>query len=321
MIWHGPILFAIVRRAKLIPFEQRLVAAHGPPLSRNREPNMRKVFWCCLAAGAAVCCAFWAAAYISQNPDSSLGRVALVASQATCAPLPQAAHSGSVNAVETDELIPADPVPVDDVPPAPEPGSRLPPEIAGLLTPPPIVIHDEEAFNIFTGPSTINETKPAPSTVDVAGAPVNTADISESLKPHGPSMMPYCKENVVSAPIMPYCADDDAVPNMPPAPVEDMEKVSAVCPQFNALAFWMGFFSGPGQMTCDPTYTVRKPMLPGADESSEPPASHGHKQVDPIDLFSHPRHLQMPRPAETESDTMEMRPSDWKPYSLDPGPF
>jgi hypothetical protein len=282
---------------------------------------MRKVFWCCLAAGAAVCCAFWAAAYISQNPDSSLGRVALVASHVTGDPLPRAAHSGNVGAVETDELIPADPVPVDEAPPAPEPGSHLPPEIAGLLTPPPIVIHDEEAFNVFPGPSAKNETRPASSTVDVAGASANTADISESLKPHGPLVMPYCNDNVGSAPIMPYCADEDAVPTMPPAPVEDMEKVNAVRPQFDALAFWMGFFSGPGQMSCDPTYTVEKLALPGADESSEPPASRGDKQIDPIDLFSHPRHLQMPRPTEAESDTMEMRPTDWKPYSLDPGPF
>jgi hypothetical protein len=280
---------------------------------------MRKVFWCCLAAGAAVCCAFWAAAYISQNPDSSLGRVALVASQATCDPLPQTAHSGNVGAAETDELIPADPVPVDDAPAIPEPGSHVPPEIAGLLTPPLIVIHDEDALSVFPSASAKTDPKSTPPTVDVAGASGNTADISESMKPRGPLVMPYCKDNV-GEPVMPYCTEDDSVPTMPPAPVEDMEKVSKASGR-DVFAFWMGFLFGPGQMSCDSTYTVEKPALPGADESSEPPASHGHNQVDPLDLFAHPRHLQMPRPAETESDTMEMRPSDWKPYSLDPGPF
>jgi hypothetical protein len=287
---------------------------------------MRKVFWSCLAAGAAVCCAFWAAAYVSQNPDSPLGRVALVASHVTDDPAPKINDSGNGGAVETDELIPADPVPVDAVPPAPTPGSRIPPEIAGLLTPPPInipiIIHDEEAFNVFPGPIAKNENKPAPSTVDVAGTSDTTVHVSESLKPHGLMMMPYCNDNARSAPIMPYCADDDSVPTMPPAPVEDMEKVSSVQPRFDALAFWIGFSSGPRQMTCDPGYTVEKPAsLPGADETSEAPAPRGRKQVNPIDLFSHPRRLQMPRPAETESDTMEMRPTDWKPYSLDPGPF
>jgi hypothetical protein len=158
--------------------------------------------------------------------------------------------------------------------------------------------------------------------VDVAGALANVTDVFEALKPRGPLSMPYCKEDVEPAPAMPYCAEDDSVPTMPPAPPEDMEKVSgAVRPDFDALAFWMGFFSGPGQMIEDRTYTVEKAGSPGAEESSEPPAANGHKQVDPLDLFSHTRHLQMPRPTESESDTMEMRPSDWKPYSLDPGPF
>jgi hypothetical protein len=283
---------------------------------------MRKVFWCCLAAGVVVCCAFWAAAYLSQNPDSSVARVALVASRATGEPVAPAAHSGNGGAIETDELIPADPVPVDDAPPLPTPGSHIPPEIAGLLTPPPIVIHDEGNADAFPGPSAKADTKPALPTVDVAGALANVTGVFESLKPRGPLTMPYCKEDAGPAPIMPYCAEDDSVPTMPPAPPEDMEKVSrAARPEFDALAFWLGFFSGPGQMTCDSIHTAEKPALPGADESSEPTAPVSDKQVNPLDLFSHTRHLQMPRPAESESDTMEMRPSDWKPYSLDPGPF
>ncbi len=283
---------------------------------------MRKVFWCCLAAGVVVCCVFWAAAYISQNPDSSVGRVALVASLGAREPATQAARSGAVASIETDELIPADPVPVDDAPAPPTPGSHLPPEIAGLLTPPLIIHDEEEPIGVFPSPSAKADPKPVPPTVDVAGASVNTADISESLKPRGPLVMPYCKDNVQPAPIMPYCAEDDSVPTMPSAPVDDMDKATkAVRPEFDALAFWIGFFSGPRQMSFDSMHTAEKPALPGAEESSEATAPKGDKQVNPLDLFSHTRHLQMPRPAESESDTMEMRPSDWKPYSLDPGPF
>jgi hypothetical protein len=291
---------------------------------------MRKVFWCCLAAGVTVCCAFWAAAYLSQKPDSSFAQVALLATRGSSEPSPQVG-SAKGGTIEADELIPADPVPIDDAPPKPTPGWHIPPEIAGMLTPPPIVIHDQEDLTQFPNPSTKNQAKPAspldgnnirPTVVTVAGSSRETGDVSESLKPRAPLVMPYCKETVAPAPIMPYCAEDEAVPNMPPAPIEDMERVSrAAHPNFDVLAFWMGFFSGPGQVSYEPTYTVDKPGSPGAEESSEPPASHGRKQVDPIDLFSHSRRLQMPRPAETESDTMEMRPSDWKPYSLDPGPF
>ena len=292
---------------------------------------MRKVFWCCLAAGVTVCCAFWAAAYLSQKPDSSFAQVALLAARGSTEPSPQAAGSAKASVIEADELIPADPVPIDDASPKPTPGWHIPPEIAGMLTPPPIVIHDQEDLTQSPTPSVKKEATPASPVHEknvratvayVVGSSRETGDVSESLKPRAPLVMPYCKEPVAQAPIMPYCAEDDAVPNMPPAPFEDMEKVSrAAHPNFDLFAFWMGFFSGPWQVSYEPSYTVDKPAFPGADEASEPPASHGRKQVDPIDLFSHSRRLQMPRPAETESDTMEMRPSDWKPYSLDPGPF
>ncbi len=289
---------------------------------------MRKVFWCCLAAGAAVCCAFWAAAYVSQNPDSTLGRVALVASHTTEEHSPQAAHVGGSLAVEADELIPADPVPVDDAPHPPTPGFHLPPEIAGLLTPPPIVINEDVDANPVAAPAAKNGPKAAPvdggsilsALVKAASASRETGEVSESLKPRVQLIMPYCKDN--EAPSMPYCAEDNVVPAMPPAPVEDMDKVSrAARPEFDAFAFWMGFFTAPSQLSFDHTYTAEKPALPGAAESSEPTAAEGHKKVDPMDLFSHSRRLRMPRPPASDSDTMEMRPSDWKPYSLDPGPF
>ena len=281
---------------------------------------MRKVFWCCLAAGAIVCCAFWAAAYVSQHPDSSLGRVAMVAAHATGAAAPQAAHSVNQSSIETDELIPADPVPIDDAPPLPTPGTHVPAEIAGMLTPPAIVIHDEQPISVFPKLNAKTAARVASATVETTTTPSETTGVSESLKPRGPLVMPYCHDE--PAPIMPHCVDEEAIPAMPSAPADDMQKVSgAARPQFDALAFWMGFFSAPGQLSCDWNYTAKKTDLPGGEESSEPPAGNSDKQANPIDLFSHSRHLQMPRPAESASDTMEMRPSDWKPYSLDPGPF
>jgi hypothetical protein len=283
---------------------------------------MRKVFWCCLAAGAAVCCAFWAASYVSQNPDSSIGRVALVATHLTSetAP-PEVAHPTNGGAVETDELIPPEPVPVNDAPPKPTPGAQVPPGIANMLTPPLIVVPEEEPLRIFSNLTAKTESKPASSTVEVAAAPVKTVEVSQSMKPHGLLIMPYCKD-AEDAPIMPRCAEDEVVPAMPPAPAEDMEKVSgAARPQFDALAFWMGFFSAPAQLRFDQTYTAEKTPFPGGEETSEPPAKVGRQQINPLDLFSHSRHLQTAPPADSESDTMEMRPSDWKPYSLDPGPF
>ncbi len=115
--------------------------------------TMRKVFWCCVAAGAAVCCGLGAAAFVAHNPDSPLGRCA----RAVC---PLAPHAGAAAAgraaapgtADVEDLVPPDPVPVDDPPPLPPPGSHVPPEVAALMTPPLIVIHDEEDLNPQTNP-------------------------------------------------------------------------------------------------------------------------------------------------------------------------
>ncbi len=310
---------------------------------------MRKVFWCCVAAGAVVCCAFWAAAYVSQNPDSALGRCAL----AVCPVGPHAASCASGQPCQpgtaaTDDLVPDDPVPVDDPPPVPTPGSHVPPEVMAHGTPPLIIIHDEEDLNASANPAS---TEPPthgilPSTIDVSGAGLTApADNGLEVRPtSAPPAMPRCTDDDF-APLMPYCTEDDAASAVGAAPYRD----------FDACAFWTAFFTGPTQLFGDAasdrceedvhypqqysgvpytgpesaqpiqqTSAQQKPLpsLPAAEEPSEPPAPKEEKShADPSELFDHPHHLQMSRPSEPQSDTMEMRPTDWKPYSLDPGPF
>lgn len=320
---------------------------------------MRKVFWCCLAAGAAVCCAFWAAAYVSQNPDSPVGRYALSAGNMDGA----AAPGRPFGTAETDDLIPPDPVPVDDLPPLPEPGSHMPAAVAALMAPPPILIHDEEDLNPSTGP--VARAQPATSgnfDVDVESLPPATYDLhaiarrldgfQEAAKPTSPLVMPYCTDDS-AAPTMPYCTDDNPVPTMPSDGKDTSKAGSATYRECDTYAFWMGFFSGPSHVLSDPSgarwqedahYTQQYsgvpytsaptpveqpakadakplPIFLGVDETPEPSAPKSEKHDDPQDLFSHPHPLKMKLPADHASDTMEMRPGDWKPYSLDPGPF
>ena len=65
----------------------------------------------------------------------------------------------------------------------------------------------------------------------------------------GPPVMPRCSEDDDYAPHMPYCTDDDAAPA---AGQEDGRKViAAPYRDFDACAFWMGFFSGPTHLFGD----------------------------------------------------------------------
>ena len=164
---------------------------------------MRKLLWGCVAAGAAtVCGGFWTAAYVSQNPDSALGRCAL----AVCpAAVSDAAAQPGRRAVDGDDLIPADPVEVDDTPPLPTPGSHIPPEVAALMAPPPIVIHDdvrdEEDLNPATGPyartefssvANVGAESVLPSTVDIAELAKRVdedAEPKQSVRPAGHAVL------------------------------------------------------------------------------------------------------------------------------------
>ena len=313
---------------------------------------MRKILWCCVAAGAAVCCAFGAAAYVAHHPDSALGRCA----RAAC---PFAPHGGAATAgpadtpatADADDLVPADPVPVDEPPPLPPPGSHMPPEVAALLTP-PIIIHDEEDLNPRTDPA---RTEPAPGDAEaVRPAAVDMSDLVRGLDidvgadtARRPTRDARFAVDDGPAPPMPYCTEEAA----PAAGQEDVGRFgTAPYHAFDACGFWMGFFTSPSRLfddsacgrceedvhypqqysgapytgepgapAAEPSATDLKPLpaVPGVEEQSEPPAV----PKEEMNYVAPRTHGNTPRPSEPQSDTMEMRPSDWKPYSLAPGPF
>jgi hypothetical protein len=293
----------------------------------ERKTIMRKLFWCCLAAGAAMCCAAGAVVFVCQYPDSPLGCCVRIVGRVTGRGSAPAPHPGQPAVVaDADDLIPPAPTPADespDPPAPPEPGSHLPPSVAALI--PPIVIHEDDDLNG-------NKTQPP------AAAP---ADVERPVRADGP----VAADHPAPAPMMPHCAADDPAPQMPRCDDdEDDGKVGGAYQPFDACAFWMAFFSVPTRLFPDPsaarceedaTYPQQYPGCPytGRACMPEPPARGdarplrvfpgadvGPEEADPLDLFHHPRHL--PKAAvEPQSDTMEMRPTDWKPYNLDPGPF
>ena len=179
---------------------------------------MRKLMWCCLAVGAAGCCALGVAAYVWQNPDSPLGQWAMNAAQSNGA-------RPAANDAET--VIPPDPVPVEepsDPPADPTPtgaSEPLPPAVAALI--PPIIIHDEEDLNASPGATA----EPAPARIDGIASRPAAVDLDNLDGPPdadakveaagGPPAMPRCADEVGSAPTMPRCVDDDATPIMPAA--------------------------------------------------------------------------------------------------------
>jgi hypothetical protein len=287
---------------------------------------MRKFLWCCAAAAATVCAALWTVACVARRPGTSVHRASARAVEVAAAP-GNAAHPD-----EPEDFVPPDPVPlvgaaaaacVPSVPADPSPA---------------IVIHDEEDLNPDAGraackaETTLATTTPAPSTIDLTGLPASPAE-----------------EVGQSPPRMPRCADAPPVPRMPHA---DEDGGACNPPDPQVFAFWVGFFSGPqpaGGDACreDEHYArhypgcphvggpdaagdaaprpsaAAPPAFPGAAEESEPPAPALRKRLRPhssrVDFGGDdPLLEQLPQP---KCDTMEMRPSDWKPYSLDPGPF
>ena len=316
---------------------------------------MRKVFWCCLAAGAAMCGALGAVACVSLNPDSPLGCCALAVGRLARGGAAPAAHPGQpATVVDADDLIPPDPTPAEEpgdqpAPPAPPaPGSRLPQAVAALI--PPIVIHDEDDLNTPAAGASGQTSAAAHVDIEHAGKPAYDIE-SIGRRLDGPDGV----EHPAVPPMMPRCADDSDAPQMPHC-ADDADDGTVGCAtyrEFDAVAFWMGFFSAPTQLFHDPAagrceedahytqqypgspYTGRvctpdqparegakpPPAFPDTDETTDPPTDQAPKEVDPLELFDHPHRLPMPRPTEPRSDTMEMRPTDWKPYSLDPGPF
>ncbi len=215
---------------------------------------MRKFYWCCLAGGAAACLAVGTAAYIWRNPDSTLGRLAFAG------PPPRAASTDAPGTAPGDDVIPPDPVPVEEpsdppaIPVLPGAAPQPPQTVAVALTP-PIIIHDEEDLNAASLSGAKPKT-PDAAPVDVEASRPTTSDVVENEQrpsedpleqpSSGPPMMPYCSDDAGSAPYMPYCTDDDPAPIMPAAG-DDGEAGRERRPS-DAWAGSLVFF--PAQLSC-----------------------------------------------------------------------
>ncbi|HVS36283.1 MAG TPA: hypothetical protein VMS17_12000 [Gemmataceae bacterium] len=320
---------------------------------------MRKLFKRCLIAGAATCCALGGtAAYVWRCPDSALGRFVLSAMHKD-SPVPGHPEVKDVAELIPPDPEPVDdPSDQPAVPALPGTSSQLPPAVAALI--PPIIIHDEEDLNGSSSNAEKTES-PAVVTSFHQTLPPSVYDVEEigrrldadvAVEPKtAPLRMPRCSDDADALPVMPPCTDDDTTPIMPP-PGDD----GALNRERNhpaAWTWWLGFFSGPSMLTLDPTigrceedphygeqypgapYTCRPcstdepapsnvktpPPFPNLDEEPQPPAPKAVPHSDLRELFNRSHKLPMPQVSQPQSDTMEMRPSDWKPYSLDPGPF
>jgi hypothetical protein len=202
---------------------------------------MRKLLWCCSAAGLLAVGGMFSATYYGYcNPDSTVGRCLTTAASTSLAMQPvsslaaMAARAGqhAVNPQETaaavggnEECIPEDPQPVAEkeieILAAQEQGSDVQPEAA------PIVIHDEE-------PLQPDEQPQVPATADISGLH-NGPDVPDNVCPL----------------VMPYCTDDDneqpAVKPVMPLVQEDEQKPTAEESEDKNFKEWMKLFEGAGK--------------------------------------------------------------------------
>jgi hypothetical protein len=277
---------------------------------------MRKIFWCCTAAAAAVCAALWTVSYLSRHAGAP-GRAVV-----SIGP-----NGGPAGSPDDDGLIPPDPVPVVDMAAF---GPARPPaaDRATLAAAPTIFTRDEEDLN------------PASATVGKGAEP----NVAEMRQPSTIDLTSLGASTTHEAPaLMPYCYDEEPVPAMPYADDDEPGPSSRA----QVFSFWLGFFSGPqpagdgarceedphyaehysgcpytgGPAACPAHAPATAAPFPGGAEDCEPSAPlfppklrrpYGH--VD----FGRDGPMVCPQP---KCDTMEQRPTDFKPYSLDPGPF
>jgi hypothetical protein len=284
---------------------------------------MRKIFWCCTAAAAAVCAALWAVTYLSQHSAAKSGAGAVASVSA----------AGPGGSPDDDGLIPPDPVPVVDLAAF---GPARPPaaDRATLAAAPTIFTHDEEDLN----PASATAGKAAEATPGGAyqSSTIDLTGLATPPAQEAPALMPYCNDDA-TIPAMPYADDDEDHPSSSTAPGGA-----------TLFGFWLGFLSGPqpagdgAHCQEDPHYaehysgcpytggtaacpahapTAAAPAFPGGTEDSEPAAPRlppkVRRQYGHVD-FGRDGPLFCPQP---KCDTMEQRPTDFKPYSLDPGPF
>ncbi|HEY7153926.1 MAG TPA: hypothetical protein VH575_08185 [Gemmataceae bacterium] len=300
---------------------------------------MRKLFWCCSAAGVlALGSLFTAAYYAYREPDSVVGLCITTTTNASVAVQPvsglismvaRASHH-LINPRETasvagpnDECVPEDPKPV-----AAEPVEIVRVETRGWdveTEAPPIIIPEDDPM------PPEHEQWIVPATIELSGLS-NGADIV------CPMVMPYCSdgdEQAANKPVMPYTEDDDKKPATASEDSEDSE-----------FKEWSKFFEGADQADEKKDGPAEELPSPTEEPSAEPkcqedshihehypgcpcttcpytgksypctPAKKSGKEESSEEPVHHHRSLKhsgkdediLPHPAGV--DTMEYRPSD-----------
>jgi hypothetical protein len=302
---------------------------------------MRKLLWCCSAAGILAAGGLFAAMYFAcRCPDSTIGRFVYTAATVTftlhpvrgLASLVDSAHRNAAlssdMAGSIEECIPADPQPIE-------------PEQADENN----VAKDEELPPPEPAAIVIPEDEPMPR-IDVAEAPPSTIDITGF---QGQEMSDR------SCPmVMPYCVDDDEPMPQPRMPYADAGKKQAdgsEASEDDAFKAWMKLFDEGSKETKGTDAEELPPPQeePKSDSKCEEDI-HRHEQYPgcphvtcPYTGKSYPARAPMKKRGKEESseepdgskrpgakegtprtqgvDTMEYRPSDGGLNEYGRGPF
>jgi hypothetical protein len=278
---------------------------------------MRKLFWCCAAAGVLVVGGLFSASYYAgRHPDTAFGRCVTTAAGASVVLQPATVIGpvvsktvghvlkphGPAATTAAHDCIPDEPRPVDAAPaagvipvegPAPEQG------------PDPIVIDEGE-------PADQGEALPMPSAVDMDGPP-------------GGAAVEPCQEPDPACPmVMPYCTDDDEGP-APAMPHADEDQPARKNGEGGAGHFnpWRELFEDAEPRCQEDShihehysgcpYTGRKP---GKEEASEEPVPLPKKPAN-----KHGKGCKGDCTPTEGVDTMEYRRSDGGLNEYGPGPF
>jgi hypothetical protein len=291
---------------------------------------MRKLIWCCTAAGVAAAGGlFMAARYTCCHPESLVGR-------------------GVATACMGAPILPEIPTPYSACPAESCENEEFP---AGAETPAPapIVIHEDDP-PMVERPQTQCPCNHGASEIchHAALCPPAQVDTSDL---HGPTPAAYTDEHFPSCPtVMPYCTDEEeSAPEELPMPRAAEEGL-----EHQVFSFWMGWFgmtgpvisetseppmddvprceedlhyfehysgvpyTGPCQPPCRKRPSPARPPLKGKgeDDCCEPPQA----------LKIHKAHYNGPPraedcPSHPEVDTMEYRRSDGGLNEFGPGPY
>jgi hypothetical protein len=304
---------------------------------------MRKLIWCCLAAGVLAAGGFLSLAYYACCcPGSLVGRSMQVIAEASIALQPlsgllsMSAHAGQANTAAhessppSEECIPDEPQPV-----APEPKEEEAVAVqkeAECWSP-----HESESDAVAIAPIVINEDDPMPHEEAAPAVPASLEEAGEmrrqEVPPKGcPIVMPYCRDDEDEAappPAMPRAeAGEDSehtvfkawmelfeeskedgkditptVEQLPP-PTEAVPQTGPKCQEDSHLH---EHYPGCPRTTCP--YRSK-----GKEESSEEPP---HPRKKP----SHDKDMEEECPRTKGVDTMEYRKSDAGLNEYGPGPL